>query len=182
MEEQRTEPVTDSSSGIWVFVRTSTRAFFGRIKGHKELNDKLRGNIYGVIKNRTELPFDMILEHFSPIRPVPILKDGNLQRDPNDPTKPLTGIGRESITINFEFLLEPCETAIWGIETLIFLEDMGKRDKKIAKETIDVALDNIATRRAAESGVLIPTPDDLRRVSRLPDDGNGRPHFKLDLR
>jgi hypothetical protein len=179
MDEQRTE---NMKTGLWVLGRTATRNFFGRLKDYKTLTDKTRENVYGTIKNNSALTFDLVLDHFSPIRPVPILKDGKYQLDPNNPGQPLTGIGRESITTNFEFLVEPCTIPIWGIETLVFVEEMGSRDKKLAESSIEDALSNIAGRRAMELGIVTPTTSDVARVSRLPDDKNGAPHFKLDLR
>lgn len=175
------EHVEQKGNALWVLGRTGTRSFFGRLKDFKSLSDKTREQIYGIIKNNSALMFDIVLDHFSPLRQVPILKDGKLQQDPNNPGQPLTGLGRESITTNFEFLLEPCPIPMWGIESLTFVEEMGTRDKKQAEKEIEASLENIAERRALEAGLHLATADDINRVSRLPDD-NGRPHFKLDLR
>lgn len=182
MDEQQPKNVVDSSEGVWVLYRTATRSAFGRLKEIKELNSKTKEQVYGMRKNNQAILFDVVLDHFSPIRQVPITKDGKLQPDPNDPTRPLMGIGREMITTNFEFLLESCPVPVWGIEEMVFVEEMGPRDKRTARNMIDASLENILERRAQEVGVHIPTEGDLRRVSRLPNDENGKPHFKIDLR
>jgi hypothetical protein len=174
MDEKSAGIVKDSSEGVWLLIRTSSRALFGRLKDFKELNEDTRKNVRGIIKNKSGLDLDFVLDHYSPLRRVPLLKNGKMQADPNNPTEPLTGIGREEITAGFEFTLEPCVVTLWNIESSSFVDDMGPRDKKHAREGIDAALESINDRRAEAAGI--------QRVTQMPNDGNGAPHFKLDLR
>lgn len=202
--DERKDMTVSVDEGVWCVVRMAGRSAMGRLRGIKRLDDKARTTMEGTIRNNSGLEFDVVLDYFSPIRPVPVVgQDGKMQINPQT-GHPVTTMGRETIVTNFEFVIEPCPMKLFGIECCVPLDDMQTRDKNLAKQLIHEALVTLDARRGAESGLVTPEmargeisemaiQDALRKalatggplppgVTRVEDTPDGKPHFKIDLR
>jgi hypothetical protein len=199
--ERKKRVVAKVDEGVWCLVRTSGRSALARLQGIKALDDSNREQIDGCLRKNSGVLFDVVLDYFSPIQRVPIPgPDGKLQIN-QQTGQPLTGMGRETIVTNFEFVTDPCPIRLFGIECLIPLQDMTDGNKHLAEQLIEEALATLNNRRAQESNIALPQPGQgvdaaiqaaiaaammegkplPPGVTRLPDE-NGKPHFKIDLR
>jgi hypothetical protein len=174
----------EASEGVWVVLKfDGTYGIVGRVSGHKKLNDNIRQQCL----HPDVLKLDIAFDYAEMFRPIPVKgPDGNAVMTPQGPQM---AMGREPLITNVGFIYDH-ETTVYvrDWKRLSFFDDLKGADKRRYIEFRDSAIHGSAQRRLEESGLTSAVagatginPNDPR-LKRLPDDENGKPHFKIDLR